>query len=38
MSLKPFKTFICKANKAYTLILNDKISNFEQFEFYDHVT
>ena len=27
MSWRPFKTFIYKANKAYTLILNDKIKN-----------
>ena len=25
------------ANIAYTLILNDKIRNFEQFELHDHV-
>ena len=30
-----FKTFLCKANKAYTLILKDKIYNFGQFELRD---
>ena len=37
-SRKPFKTFLYKANKAHTLILNDKIKNFEQFELRDRVT
>ena len=38
MSWGPFKTFLYKANKACTLILNDKIKNFELFELRDRVT
>ena len=38
MSWKPFKTFLYKANKACTLILNDKIKNFELFELRDRAT